>query len=443
MIRHEKDGWNVYSEDGKKHLGGPYPTKEKAEERLREVEGHKNCVLRKHAVMIDVEAGDQNLVERPAPGLAPMAFRIWAAGENMSDEGPIYFTPMSAAALMLEQGERARRYASDFDHLSILPDRPATSGRASGWHSLAIRLDAAGEPELWAVDIEWCEDSKAGLEAKPPLWKYFSPAFHTDDDKQIVSYINFALCINPLTHGLPALAATTSPTTQTKAYKMKPAEAAAKLKAMADATDDPDTKAALSMAAAAFDDHKEPDGDEAKKDAEGEPDGDEPTKNADDGEDAKKNADDGKEAEKNAETGDEDKKPKAEAKHAKAHSVNLATENVKLNARLERLEVKELIADRPDLPEATRMWCLSESVDVVKRFLAKSAKKPAERGQLATQGKSGSALLQGTEREQLDAGMGMGALSARMPEKKEDGSFVLHCVRPTQLRAIRAQKGMA
>jgi hypothetical protein len=39
-IRLEQDGWHVYSEGGK-HMGGPYPDREKAEERLRQIEHFK------------------------------------------------------------------------------------------------------------------------------------------------------------------------------------------------------------------------------------------------------------------------------------------------------------------------------------------------------------------------------------------------------------------
>jgi hypothetical protein len=40
VIKNEKDGYNVYSEEGK-HLGGPYKTREEADMRLREVEYFK------------------------------------------------------------------------------------------------------------------------------------------------------------------------------------------------------------------------------------------------------------------------------------------------------------------------------------------------------------------------------------------------------------------
>ncbi len=40
-VVHRSDGWHVYSEDGKKHLGGPYPTKKEAVDRLAQVEYYK------------------------------------------------------------------------------------------------------------------------------------------------------------------------------------------------------------------------------------------------------------------------------------------------------------------------------------------------------------------------------------------------------------------
>jgi hypothetical protein len=162
-------------------------------------------------------------VERPAPGAAPTAFRIWAAGTNDSDEGPVYFTRRSAKLLLAEQAARDRLYPSDFDHLSLLANRPPSAGRASGWHTLEIRTDENGEPELWAVGIDWCPDAREGLEVDPPQWRYFSPAFDTDEHGEIVSYVNFALCINPKSHGLPALAAHAFEAPKTKRAPVAPA----------------------------------------------------------------------------------------------------------------------------------------------------------------------------------------------------------------------------
>ena len=42
VIKHESDGWHLYSKDGKKHLGGPYDTRDEAVKREREVEYFKH-----------------------------------------------------------------------------------------------------------------------------------------------------------------------------------------------------------------------------------------------------------------------------------------------------------------------------------------------------------------------------------------------------------------
>ena len=44
VIRQENGKYHVYSEDGSKHLGGPYSSKEQAVERIRQIEGHKDKV---------------------------------------------------------------------------------------------------------------------------------------------------------------------------------------------------------------------------------------------------------------------------------------------------------------------------------------------------------------------------------------------------------------
>lgn len=42
MIRKVKGGWQVVSEKTGRNLGGPYPTREEAERRLRQVEYFKH-----------------------------------------------------------------------------------------------------------------------------------------------------------------------------------------------------------------------------------------------------------------------------------------------------------------------------------------------------------------------------------------------------------------
>lgn len=42
MIKKEGEKYHVYSEDGSKHLGGPYTSKEQAEKRLKQIEWFKH-----------------------------------------------------------------------------------------------------------------------------------------------------------------------------------------------------------------------------------------------------------------------------------------------------------------------------------------------------------------------------------------------------------------
>ena len=147
-------------------------------------------------------AGDG--VERPTRGTAPSAFRIWKAGTNVTDYGPHEFTERSARMLMAEQAKRGNLYAVDVDHMSLNPEAPPESHRAVGWHRLEVR-DGDGGPELWAVDCQWTDAVRAGLESTPPEWRYFSPAYDVKDG-EIVSYLNTALTNNPATHQVTALA---------------------------------------------------------------------------------------------------------------------------------------------------------------------------------------------------------------------------------------------
>src|SRR6187551_3595615 len=98
----------------------------------------------------------------PASGRkAPTEFLIWRAGDNTTDHGEVLFTRRSAEVLMREQRVRGNEYSIDIDHLSLKEEAPIESHRAVGWHTLAVRLDANGDPELWAVDVRWTDTVRA------------------------------------------------------------------------------------------------------------------------------------------------------------------------------------------------------------------------------------------------------------------------------------------
>jgi hypothetical protein len=144
-------------------------------------------------------------VERAAPGLAPTAFRIWHAGPNATDMGEHIFSQASADALMADQAMRGNQYSIDADHMSLNPIAPPESRKAMGWHRLEVRKSTSG-PELWAVDVEWTDAVRAGLEKRPPEWRYFSPEYRVNKDGEIDAYLNTAITNNPATWKVTALA---------------------------------------------------------------------------------------------------------------------------------------------------------------------------------------------------------------------------------------------
>lgn len=134
-------------------------------------------------------------VERPAPGAAPSAFRIFRAGLNNTEYGPFQFTERSAGLLLAAQSKRGIRYPFDFEHRSCQENAPTDQREAVGWHSLEVR-----DGDLWAIDCKWGDEARAGLEANPPSWRYYSPVFTFDpQSREILTYVNCALTNAPAT----------------------------------------------------------------------------------------------------------------------------------------------------------------------------------------------------------------------------------------------------
>src|SRR5438445_797725 len=71
VIKLEDGKYNVYSEDGARHLGGPYATKDEAVTRLKQIEGHKK--MRKVKKPVDAAPAEtrKDLGSYAQPELAP------------------------------------------------------------------------------------------------------------------------------------------------------------------------------------------------------------------------------------------------------------------------------------------------------------------------------------------------------------------------------------
>ncbi len=394
----------------------------------RKLEPVRRCTL----AVVEALVGDEG-VERAGPGKAPTAFRIWRAGENMADDGPVFFTEESARLLLEEQASRGRPYSIDFDHLSLATNRQAMAGRAAGYHVLEVRQGEDG-PELWAVRVDWCRDVKDGLEQDPPLWRWISPAFRQNDAAEITSYINLALCINPMTHGLPSLASSTSE----RKHAMTAEEMLSQLDAMIEATEDADQKAALVAAREAL---------ASKKDDEGEGSGDDTTEAADKDDDAgeKKAAADGDKDED-----DDEKKKAAATTHAASGAstdpvATLTAKVLELERRDELREIDAVLAKHASLPEEFRAHCRTKSLADVRAMVKTvvGTKAHAERRTSPTQGtrQGDSGGLQPIVADQMDRAFGLTKEADLMPKRLEDGRFVMHTVRPSDLVRLNAQKG--
>lgn len=319
----------------------------------------------------------QDGVERPGPGQAPSAFRIWQAGENIckwlgSEPETFYFTPRSAELLAKSQAERGMLYAFDLDHRSLKP-QTNQDGEAAGWHRLEFRPDANGNPECWAVACEWAPEIKAGIEAKPPRWRYFSPVWDVDPEtNEIVSYTCCAVTNGPATLNIPSLAASKGKTFSKQGVRRMDKKAA--LAALQALTDEPLTDkqkeavAALARAVDAATDADEPEDKDEKSASEDPEDKDEPKE----------------EGAKASETEDEPKDEDEEPKAAKA-----GTSKLDFAALLDEVR-KENILDKAGISGQRRASLMREPLSVVEKVVEYSPQYAARNARPARVEKSGA-----------------------------------------------------
>lgn len=382
-----------------------------------------------------IDLDDEKLIDRPGPGKAPSAFRIWSAGENMTDHGATIFSKRSAERLMQEQETRGNLYSIDYDHLSLSTDRPATAGQAAGWHRLETR-EGSGGKELWACSVEWVEEAKEGLEATPPKWRYFSPAYLQDEEtSEVVSYTNTALCINPATHNNNQLATRAAATTKKKATKMDQAAMLAALKAILEGDADDDTKA---KAQALYDALVAAVGGVAKaeemmKAAESEAPAPEADPKKTDTEEAPKS----------------EKEPKVAAKtmtKADSASADLAVRLATLEAKIEKDEVSRLVQDNvgKKIPESLKGWAAVQKLDTIKAFLkaAPLIGSTEVKSVAATRGSDVDAPVADAVSSHIDKVLGTRPAGTKrgMDSKAVDGIVTINLMTPTEARRLAAVK---
>lgn len=143
-------------------------------------------------------------VERPGPGMAPTAFRIWRAGVNQTDIGPVNLTQRALERLLTAQEQKGVRYSFDLNHASLNVNAPPANQVAIGDHRLEGR-----KGELWAANCQFSDWARSEIEKKPvPGLRHYSPAYDVDENtREPTRYVNCALTPNPATWNATALAA--------------------------------------------------------------------------------------------------------------------------------------------------------------------------------------------------------------------------------------------
>lgn len=124
---------------------------------------------------------------------APTEIMLFGPGVTDTVKGEFLFDDKAAAAVMSAYEEKGQdRLPFDIAH-GMLTGQSRDMHRAAGWFKPEVRDGA-----LWAVDIEWTDDTRKALEARE--FRFFSPAFmHDKKTGRIMRLINVALTNNPAT----------------------------------------------------------------------------------------------------------------------------------------------------------------------------------------------------------------------------------------------------
>ncbi len=381
-------------------------------------------VLAKSLPLMHVRASialGEDGVERPAPGAAPTAFRIWSAGKTQTSKGDHVFSRRSADLLLAAQAERGTLYSIDVDHMSLSDTAPPEHHRAVGWHKLEVR-DTSSGPELWAVDVEWTPEIKASLETSPPGFRYFSPAYDVERKTgEVVGYLNTALTNNPATYQVTALASRAASTTAREGTNeerpMKYADCLAAL--MGDDEEKKEAAKAAMKAAFGEEDEEKKGDDEEKKES----------SKASDGEDEKK-----EEAKSSTKASDDEE----EKKDSLAASDVAKIVRAELQVVRDEAERDRLITSRKDLPEkflatlkGQPLAYVREALDALpvtaKRNPAGDLVVKATRGD--GQGDGVGSRLPPAEKAALDERMG---LAPRRASVRKEGNAVIFGVMTTE-----------
>lgn len=156
----------------------------------------------------------------PGSGALPSEFLIFKAGTNTSTHGSVTFTEASAKSVIENFRSHGAQLPLDLEHLALDPEAPNFRSDAMAWFDLAVRKDANGQSELWAVNVKWTPEGERRLREKSQ--RYTSPAFFTNAEGEVTRVVNVALTSLPATDGLQALIAASQRKAPSKRNAMDP-----------------------------------------------------------------------------------------------------------------------------------------------------------------------------------------------------------------------------
>lgn len=148
-------------------------------------------------VLRGADVGASDGVER-GPDQLPVAIRLFRFGSNPTSKGDFVLTREGAKRVMDRYADHGVELAFDYEHMAV--QDPPQEAPAAGWFKLAMRDDG-----LWAVAIRWTPRAAERLRGKE--YRYFSPAFTTDEKNVITRLVNCALTNQPATKNQTPLVA--------------------------------------------------------------------------------------------------------------------------------------------------------------------------------------------------------------------------------------------
>lgn len=166
-----------------------------------------------------------------AAGEAPHSVRLWRAGWNRTDKGDVNFTPRSAALVMADYARRGNPLVFDYEHESLLPldkrgGAPMKGVASATYAEPFCPLDAKGQPELWARNIDWTPEAKRQIGPAAER-RQISPVCDFDTETgEVLNLKNVALCREGATHSGTLLASVAKGTTTMEELIQKLSDAA-------------------------------------------------------------------------------------------------------------------------------------------------------------------------------------------------------------------------